>query len=700
MFGRYKLSWVVALTSCFSIAGAAGFGHPVTVIESLNDGNVPVSCGVMNSNANGVFEVSLDVDEDGIEDICLGSGSNTCAGGFNFDCASGLNNSLCSTEDNNTSNTLMAADVRLSTHLGDAVGPNFINSTDSTDGVPTGEALVIGFLGSSNYPGLRGYFGLNVDETDCSYTFTNAIFDDGDGSILYGDEPEFVVNSVADLPDQLLDGVCDTGNAVRGTAECTLRAALQESNQIAILNNINFAIPAIECPGGSCVIDVDITNNGLLPDIITPVMIDGTTQAGSETLCQTEIAARSQYGIVIQGDSTDVGLRLAAGGDGSTIKGLNIRNFFNNIAIINSDNNHIQCNFIGTDETGTFGSGGNGSNGIIFGCDSNDNIIGGPNPQDGNLIANQDSDGIQFFAGFDCGPISPLPHNNAILGNFIGTAKDGTSPLGNAFSGISFFGGAAFNNYVGSLQDGITINGNVIGDNESGIYIDDGTNNTVIKGNYLGTDLSGTANLGNLFGGVDIILGQDNQIGGINPGDGNVITNNSEGVFVTGLTSAGNQIRGNASFDNLTTAIDIIIDGGINPDGSNPNDSDDADTGANLLMNYPTVLDTSFVNALGDNFVGLDYNVDASSANALYPLQIDGYFDENPEGSQGGTFVVGGEYTTPQTDAQLIFDIPDGVTGGVMRFTATDANGNTSEMSPPVTVGIIDLIFEDGFDGD
>ena len=693
-----KLSWVVALTSCFSMAGAAGFGHPVTVIGSVNDGNVPIGCGALNNNAGGVYEVSLDLDEDGFEDICLGSSTNSCAGGFNFDCASGLNHSQCSTE--GVIDTFMAGDATQSTNLGDFVGPNFSPEPDAISGVQAGQVLVVGFDGSSLYPGRKGYFGLSVNVSDCSYIYTDVIFDNGDGNLLYGDRPEFVVNSVGDLPDLVLDGVCNTGNDVRGISECTLRAAIQESNQIAILNSINFDIPAIECPGGSCVIDVDIINNGLLPDIITPVMIDGSTQAGSEALCQSDIASRNQYGIVIQGDSTDVGLRLAAGGDGSTIRGLNIRNFFNNIAIINSDNNRIQCNFIGTNETGTMGSAGNGANGIIVGCESNGNIIGGPNPQQGNLIANQDSDGIQFFAGFDCGADSPLPYNNAILGNFIGTAKDGTSPLGNVFSGISFFGGAAFNNYIGSLQNGTTINGNVIGNNESGIYIGDGTNNTVIKGNYLGTDLSGTANLGNLFGGVDILLGHYNQVGGINPGEGNVIANNSEGVFLTGLTSVGNQIRGNASFGNLTAAIDIIIDGGINPDGSNPNDNDDADTGANLLMNYPTVLDTSFVNALGDNFVGLDYRVDASAANALYPLQIDGYFDENTESSQGGTFVVGGEYTTPQTDAQLIFDIPDGVTGGVMRFTATDANGNTSEMSPPVTVGIIDLIFKDGFDGD
>ena len=469
-------------------------------------------------------------------------------------------------------------------------------------------------------------YALKLFNIGLFFCFTPEVLLADDGFHNNGGVETFTVNSLQDTGDLVIDGACNAGVARNGLKTCTLRAAIEESNQINELTNIFFDIPAIDCVGGSCVINIDIINNGLLPDLITPVLIDGTTQFGSETLCQTDIASRSQYGIVIQGDSTDVGLRLAAGADGSTIRGLNIRNFFNNLAIINSDNNLIQCNFIGTNETGTAGSGGNLANGIIVGCESNDNIIGGALAGEGNLIADQQSDGIQFYAGFDCGAVSPLPFNNAMLGNFIGTLKDGTTPLGNDFSGISFFGGPAFNNFIGTLQDGVTVNGNVIGNNESGIYIGDGTNQTVIKGNYLGTDISGTVNLGNLFGGVDIILGNDNQIGGTAAGEGNLIAYNSEGIFITGSTSAGNQVRGNQSMQNLTTAIDIIADGGIEPDGNNSNDIDDADTGANLLMNYPDITSANFIDVFGDIFSDVTFSVDTTLLNASYPLHIDAYF--------------------------------------------------------------------------
>ncbi|MGJ8663925.1 MAG: hypothetical protein ACSHWU_09750, partial [Marinicella sp.] len=497
--------------------------------------------------------------------------------------------------------------------------------------------------------------------------------------------------------DLALNGVCDTGNLVGSDAECTLRAAIQESNQFTAIKHIHFDIPAADCVGGSCVIDIDIINNGSLPDIIAPLLIDGTTQPGSETICDTAISDRGQYGIVVQGNSSDIGLRLVEGSDGSTIKGLNVRNFFNNIAIIDSDQNAIQCNFIGTNETGTAGSGSNTANGVIIGCQSNDNVIGGVFAADGNLIANQAIDGIQFYAGFPCSTADTLPSNNAVLGNYIGTQKDGMSPLGNEFSGISFFGGEAFDNYVGSLQDGTTLNPNIISTNSAGITIGDGSNNIHILGNYVGTDATGTANLGNTFGGVDIIQGYDIHIGGSNPGEGNLFSYNSEGVFITNNASSGNKIRGNSFINNLATAIEIVIAGDFDPDGLNPNDLDDADAGTNKLMNHPDVISTNLINVFGALFADVEFSVDATNLNATYPLQIDAYFDENENG-QGEFFMAGAIYDTPQSTAIISFDIPDGVTGGYLRLTATDDEGNTSELSAPTLVGFIDLIFKDGFE--
>lgn len=509
----------------------------------------------------------------------------------------------------------------------------------------------------------------------------------------------FVVNSTADASDAVIDGVCDIA-PVRGAAgECTLRAAIEEANQFSGKTIINFNINDAGCVNDVCTIVIDQPNLGALPDIVQKVEIDGSTQPNNTMVCSQPPATRPDYKVVLQGQGIDIGLRLEMGSDGSLIRGLNIRNFFNNIAIINGVANHIECNFIGSDETGLVSTGNNPANGIIFGCESRDNIIGGSTPELGNVIGGHDGDGIQFYAGFVCTPPGSLPSNNSISGNFIGVGKDGVTPLSNQYSGISFFGGAAFSNYIGTLQDGTTLSGNIIGNSESGVYISDASHNIVIKGNSIGTDPTGTVNHGNLYGGIDIISGNNNVVGGTEPGADNLIAYNSEGVFITGVNSSGNSVRGNRFENNLTQPIDIVLDGGITPDGINPNDANDADTGANLLMNHPDVIDAEFFDLSGDKVAIISFLVDTTSTNASYPLVVDVYYDEDGRtGGQGAMHVGALSYETPQDNSPELVDLPDHVEGGLLRLTATDSDGNTSEMSAAVQIGFIDLIFANGFD--
>ncbi len=512
-----------------------------------------------------------------------------------------------------------------------------------------------------------------------------------------GGDQTLIVNSTLDESDVVLDGSCNT--LTSGTENrCTLRAAIEEANFFLGKTFIHFNINDPGCINNICTINVDRVNLGSLPDIVERVEIDGSTQPGNATVCSLPPEQRPDYKIVVEGDSVDIGLRLEAGSDSSIIRGLNIRNFFNNIAVINSSDNWIECNLIGSDETGLLGTGQNPANGIIVGCESNHNIIGGPDAENGNVITDQDADGIQYFADFSCPTATNLPSNNAILGNYIGIAKDGITPLGNIFGGISFFGGPTFGHFIGTLQDGTTINGNIIGNSESGIFISDGSNNISIKGNFIGTDRNEVINFGNVFGGIDIISGSNNQIGGINPGEANTIAFNSAGVFVTGNNSLNNQIRGNHSINNATAAIDIIQDGSDVPDGLNPNDMDDADTGANNLMNHPDIISAVFIDNLGDISVDVELSVDASPANAVYPLQIDVYFEDSIDGTRGGFYADSGIYTVAQTSTNFTFNLPSGIKGGYIRLTATDASGNTSELSPPFPVGFLDLIFKNGFE--
>jgi CSLREA domain-containing protein len=86
--------------------------------------------------------------------------------------------------------------------------------------------------------------------------------------------PTFVVNSTGDAHDATLNGACDTGNLVGEQHECTLRAAIQESNKWSGSGRptIDFNIPGDGVQ--------TISPSSALPLITRPVVIDGTSQPG------------------------------------------------------------------------------------------------------------------------------------------------------------------------------------------------------------------------------------------------------------------------------------------------------------------------------------------------------------------------------------------------------------------------------------
>ena len=109
------------------------------------------------------------------------------------------------------------------------------------------------------------------------------------------------------------------------------------------------------------------------------MLIDGTSQTGYSGTPIIEING---------GGLTGDGLLLAPGSDGSTIKGLDIADFTTGAGIhIQSNDNLIQSNFLGTDLTGTIALGN--QNGLFIDGGSG-NTIGGSSTGARNLVsANQ-----------------------------------------------------------------------------------------------------------------------------------------------------------------------------------------------------------------------------------------------------------------------------------------------------------------------
>lgn len=140
--------------------------------------------------------------------------------------------------------------------------------------------------------------------------------------------------------------------------------------------------------------------------------------------------------------------------------------------------------------------------------------------------------------------------NNTIEANYVGL-----DTLGNAAGNIDGFRIAGNGNVVGGTT---AAQRNVIsGNGDVGVYVDLSAANTVIRGNYIGTDPSGTSARPNTSGVGVIDEASATTIGGAAAAEGNVISGNSDfGVYVEG--SGGSVIAGSPS-----THSSGVVDGTV-----------------------------------------------------------------------------------------------------------------------------------------
>jgi hypothetical protein len=144
--------------------------------------------------------------------------------------------------------------------------------------------------------------------------------------------------------------------------------------------------------------------------------------------------------------------------------------------------------------------------------------------------------------------------SNRIEGCYLGLAPNSTNAAGNAYQGISIDTGATHTIVGGtSASQRNVISGNgqyailVIGTNgqPGATKIGTNTTGTVIQGNYIGTDPTGSFAVSNPVGGIWEFNGASGMtVGGTNSGAGNVISGNgSAGVFLQGVSN--NVVQGN-----------------------------------------------------------------------------------------------------------------------------------------------------------
>jgi len=462
-----------------------------------------------------------------------------------------------------------------------------------------------------------------------------------------------------------------TVTSTADTGAGSLRQAILDANASAGLDTIAFNVSGAGCDGaGVCTIAPTSTS---LPVFTSPVLVDGYTQPGSSPNTNPSGAINAVLKIVISGVNVpgSYAFNLSTGSDGSTLRGLVINGGFNYTISMSGPNGAVRGCFVGTNAAGTAAvpnqrgvySNGTGS------------TIGGPLPADRNLIAGNHAQEIW----------DENTPNLTIEGNLVGTDSSGTALIGALSGGV-----------ISSGRAGGVIRGNVVGGSHTtGIFISSGTDfGTLVQGNFIGTDVTGTVNLGNTTDGIFIDTKQV-TIGGINAGEGNVIAfNKGAGVFLD-YTSLGtirqNPIRGNSIYSNhqdpnalATQGIDLgESSGGFGAGGLTPNDPGDADIGPNDFQNFPIVssatpaLPTSGTHVVGTlrSMPSTTFDLDFYSNPACIPHPHD-YVE-------GRTYLGSSQVTTDGTGKAAI-DVtlaPTIQPGERVSATATDPSGNTSEFS-------------------
>lgn len=528
----------------------------------------------------------------------------------------------------------------------------------------------------------------------------------------------------------LISGNDGYGVFISGASANRIRRCLIGSNPVGSLPLGNTA-GGIKLDGAPASVVGGVWNQS--GNLISGNSGDGLTIEGSDSAAT--VVTGNHIGIDLTGSvalqNLDNGILLLQTA-GITIGGLtlsdsNVVSGNNNFGILvqSSVNAEVTIigNIIGLAPDGVTPLGN--SDGGVSVVNSDHVAIGGTATGAGNLISGNGGSGIELFGSGST--------QCQILGNLIGTDVTGLACAANAL-GISIAGGAS-NNDIGTASPGAR---NIISCNLlEGINIDNATSqsNRVVN-NYIGTDLSGTQDLGNAAFGIYVSYAQGTVIGGTSQLEGNIISGNDiyglyiweavgtviynnaigtqadrvsplpngfSGILLQGPVGANHDVEVNTNIIAFNWDRGIEVQSGLNHlitqnsikenstlgidlnvDGVTANDTGDGDVGPNGLQNYP-ILDFVTVDQSGTTINGSL----SSKSSSTYRLEFFSSSACDPTGYGEGELFLGFHQVT--TDATglatfsvlLPFPVPLGV---AITATATDENlDGTSEFSPCVT---------------
>ena len=438
-------------------------------------------------------------------------------------------------------------------------------------------------------------------------------------------------------------------------------------------------------------IDVGISSTGTTGNVVAGNLI-GTDPSGTSAVPNQTYQAPVSYGVVI-GAGASSNLIGTSGQDGAVADVLE-RNVISGVTAVgvlvsgsaNADN-VVAGNFIGTTADGSAALGNATGVDISQGASSNwvgVNAVYGPaNSDQRNIISGNTGDGVQIS---DSNTTA-----NVVAGNLIGTSASGSSALGNANDGVEIDG--APSNSIGGVLS--TFRNVISGNANWGVFVTgSGANANLFQGNFIGLSASGTAALGNGLSGILIAGGSSNTIGGTASGARNVVSENRNHGIQIGI-AANNVVQGNfvgtdvgGTMNLGNSGAGVVLGTGGPTGGATSNLVGGSTPGAGNLISGNgwvgvLILDAGTrSNIVAGNSIGTDVSGSHPLGNAQGGILIETGASDN---TIGGTTVGAGNVISGNTDAGIEIANPTTtgnlVQGNLIGLDASGANplGNGSK---------------------
>lgn len=398
----------------------------------------------------------------------------------------------------------------------------------------------------------------------------------------------------------------------------SLRQAITDANSGAGGDDIAFQIP------GSGPFTISVLS--ALPVISYPVRIDGSSQPGysNQPLVWLDGASAPSSAVGFWINFTT----------GCTVRALGVSRFGAGVTAWGGGGHVIAGCYCLSNATA----------GITF-LGTTQSVIGGTSVTDRNVVSGGGAIGIDIGPGF-----GGSGGGHLVIGNYIGTDASGMNPLPNLNWGIRM--GSASNRIGGTSEAERNV---ISGNGQAGITTANaGASNNVIQGNYVGLSADGSRAVSNRHYGIQLGLEVSNvQIGGSEPGAGNVISGNGE-------------TAGDAAID--LEGVNIVVQG--NRIGTDS-------TGRWAVPNSAGIHATYAANCvIGGTRPGEGNLVSGNVGEGIQCMGISGYDTTN--------FLVAGNWVGLSADGSNAIPNADGVQLGTVSFVTV---GGTSTQARNVISG-------------